>query len=177
LRRLGSAISYGIRVAGAAGLALVAFALALGCSSEPEGASTQPALDALTEPQRQQLDAFVDHVRASYQDGNHQAIRDLIDSSRMPASLERFNSQGSIPMGPREVTAIHIESMYAKEGPLLHWEERDFVYNVEPLGRLVIEMSDVSVGPVSVNVVFGTRDGEFRLAGLEPLGPTTTGAP
>ncbi len=150
-------------------IALAALCLVLACSTEIEGVSTQRTLDALSSAEKTELDDFVKQIRHAHETGNHQWVRDLSDTSRMPPPLVRLNNHGSIPKGPREVTSIRIEPMQLKDGVLLRYEGLDYVYNVEPLGRLVIEINDVSIGVVSIEVTFGRRDGEFRLAGLEPL--------
>lgn len=151
--------------------------LLLACSTKSEGEWTQSALDDLSEVEQAELDDFVRRIRAAYEAGDHATIRDLSDTSQMPPPLARLNNRGSIPKGPREVTAIRIEPIQLKEGPLLRYEEHDYVYNVESLGRLVVEMNDVSIGPVSTQVIFGRKNGRFRLAALEPIGTTSPADP
>ena len=88
----------------------------------------------------------------------------------MPDHLVLFTRMRLLPKGPMAVVDIRLEPMEVKDGPPVEIEGVMYELNVAPVGTLVVEMDDVSIGTLRKKMIVGTVDGEYRLAGMRPRG-------
>ncbi len=145
--------------------ALFAFVVlvALGCESGPE----PDPLAALGESERHRLDSFIAEIRGGFERGDARAVERLINDRGVPDYFAKFARVRFLPKGPMKVLGTRVEPIRGKGGSL-EVGDTTFEFNVDPLGFLVIDMDDVSVGNVNVRMAIGTMDGQLYIAGWKP---------
>jgi hypothetical protein len=131
------------------------------------GRETSSRLESLSSSERASLDEFVAAVRGGFERGDSRAVESLIELDGVPDFIANLTASRALPKGPMKVTEVRVEPVSLAEGPLLVLEGVEYGFNVDPVGTLVIEMDDVSIGATRVELIFGTRDGAYRLAALE----------
>ncbi|MBW2273554.1 MAG: hypothetical protein JRG96_09805 [Deltaproteobacteria bacterium] len=156
-----------LRILAAPGLA-VALGLALACTEAADPTATAPDGRALLLGSDPGLDAFVAELRRAMETGDALSMDALFNWQDMPEHLVLFTRMRLLPKGPMEIVDIRLEPMREGEEPSVELEGVSYELNVRPVGTLVVEMDDVSVGALSKKMIVGTLDGEFRLAGMRP---------
>ena len=149
-------------------LALLAVALSPGCSDSAGPRAVAPSGDVLGSGADPELDTFVAKLRRGIEEGDALSVDALFNWEEMPRHLVLFTRMRLLPKGPMVVTAIRLEPMEEEGGPEIELEGVTYELNVDPLGTLVVEMDDVSIGPVSKRMIVGSVGGEYRLAGMRP---------
>jgi hypothetical protein len=74
-----------------------------------------------------------------------------------------------LPKGPTPIVGHRIIPYSMPEGPIFTLGDVQYELTVTPLGKLVFEVDDVSIGKMEVGFVIGQRDGVFRIAGYESI--------
>jgi hypothetical protein len=154
------------------GLLLAAMGVlhALACTESAQTPSRIPAEAGLGADADPKLLAFVAELRRAIEAGDTLAVDRLANWEKTPDHLVYFIRRRILPKGPITVEDIQLEPMERDEGPVIEFEGVTYELNVVPVGTLVIELRDVSVGALSQKMIIGTRDGEYRLAGMRPQG-------
>ncbi len=150
----------------ALGLAAALLLAGCGACSEPEPAD--PAAE-LSDSERQELDAFVETIREAYAAGNRAAVSALINRDGMPDFLETITSTRYSPKGPTRVSSARIVPLEGASEMVVRLRGVDYGLNVDPLGMLVLELDDVSIGRMKAEIIVGRSEGRFQLAGLKPI--------
>ena len=133
------------------------------CTPEPE----DPSL-SLSQSDRTALAAFIAELSEVYSRGDSRGVEALIegDSDDRVVGLAR---KRVLPKGPSKIVGHRIVPYANPEGPLFRFEGVEYEHTIEPLGKLILEVEDVSIGPVQVGFVVGQRDGVFRIAGMQSI--------
>lgn len=153
------------RLAWASGL--LAFAL-LGCDDDGSRTPADPTAHFLP-AEREQLASFVSEIRRAYEMGNAAAVEALINPEGTPEFLMQLTRRKALPKGPMKVVDVRVEERRRDSIRVVTLDGVDYGFNVEPIGALVIEMEDVSIGEVRVDLIIGEKDGALYIAGLRPL--------
>ena len=125
-------------------------------------------VDALSAAERVELDAFIESIRVAYVDGNGPAVAAMISREGMPEFLEAIMRARYVPKGPSKVVSTRVEPLEGASEMVVELREVEYRLNVDPLGVLVLELDDVSIGKLEVEMIFGRSGGRFQLAGLKP---------
>jgi hypothetical protein len=149
-------------------LGLAAALLIVACTACSEGAPPDPTAE-LSDPERRELDAFIETIREAYTQGNYPAVSALINRKGMPDFLEAIMSTRYSPKGPTKVLSARIDPLEDAGEMVVRLRGVDYRLNVDPLGMLVLELDDVSIGIMKTEIIIGRSDGRFQLAGLKPI--------
>jgi hypothetical protein len=133
------------------------------CSPEP----TDPSL-SLSEPDQVALSRFVDDLREVYSRGDARGVEAFIaeDFEHRVIDLARRHI---LPKGPTKILGYQIIPYSAPKGPVFTLSGVDYELTVEPLGKLIFDVEDVSIGKMQIGFVVGRRDGLFRIAGYQSV--------
>lgn len=140
----------------------------LGCGDYSSGSYEDPTT-SLSAAERERLTAFVEEVRRGYETGNVRAIESLIQREGMPENMMQMTRRHALPKGPMKVLDVRVEARPQHVDRIVRLAGVDYEFNVDPLGAIVIEMDDVSIGPTQVDLIIGRKNGSFFIAGLKPL--------
>lgn len=151
-------------------LAALGVAMALACADSAAPPSQAPGDAAVRLGSEPELDAFVAELRRAIEAGDALSVDALFNWTEMPDHLVLFTRMRLLPKGPMVVVGIRFEPLEQSGGPLVELEGVTYELNVVPVGTLVVEMDDVSVGALSKKMIVGTVNGEYRLAGMRPKG-------
>jgi hypothetical protein len=149
-------------------LGLAAVLLLAGCAACSEGDPADP-LAELSDSERQELDAFIETIREAYTAGNRPAVSALINRDGMPDFLEAITSTRYSPKGPTKVVSARVEPLEGATEMVVRLRGVDYGLNVDPVGMLVLELDDVSIGKMTAEIIVGRSDGRYQLAGLKPI--------
>jgi hypothetical protein len=142
--------------------------LILGCGDERNASGEAPSA-SLDDAERARLTAFVEEIRRAYEAGDARAVEARINREGTPDFFTQMTRRKSLPKGPMKVLDARVESRERRSPMVVRFGDVDYGFNVDPLGALVIEMDDVSIGRVKVELIIGRKGGRFFIAGLEPL--------
>ena len=135
----------------------------LACGSD----LVDPSL-SLSQPDRERLAEFVTVLRDVYSRGDARGVEALIakDFEHPVLDLARRHI---LPKGPTKILGYRIVPHEANGEVVFSLAGVDYGLTVEPLGTLVFDVEDVSVGEMEVAFVIGERDGAFRSAGFQKI--------
>jgi len=123
----------------------------------------------LTAEERTAFETFADALRRAYEQGNDPAVEAMIEQRGMPPFVAGATRLRYVPKGPSRVVDQYVKPLRLNDDFEVMLGGVKYGLNVEPLGVLVFEIDDVSIGRRRAELVVGKSDGVFRLAGLEPV--------
>ncbi len=132
-------------------------------SSEPEDPSR-----SLAESDRVALERFIGELREVYSRGDPRAVEAMIANDAEHRVID-LAKKHILPKGPTHIVAHRIIPYEVPDGPIFSLEGVGYELTVEPLGKLVFEVEDVSIGEIEIGFVVGKKDGMFRIAGYQPM--------
>ncbi len=142
--------------------------LVSGCDGPWRAKGPDPTA-SLSSAERVRLDSFIGEIRRAYEMGNSAAVEAHINREGTPDFLVKMTRRQSMPKGPMKVLDARVESRIDDSTRILTFDEVDYGFNVDPIGVLLIEMDDVSIGKIQVDLIIGRKNEEFFIAGLRPL--------
>jgi hypothetical protein len=147
-------------------LLLLISALSLsGCA--PEDSDSDP-VQSLSAPDRLGLEEFIGQLSETYSRGDYRGVESLIAGGTDHRVIELARKH-ILPKGPTRIVAHRIEPYPVPEGPVFTLDGVDYELTVEPVGKLIFDVHDVSIGMTEVGMLIGKKDGVFRIAGYRPI--------
>lgn len=145
-------------------LVIVAALAGAGCGD----AERPDPVAALPQAERARVDAFIAEIRSGFERGDGPAVAKLINDEGMPDFFKKYTRVRFLPKGPTRVVGTRVEALRTEAGSIDLGGTR-YGLNVDPLGALILELDDVSVGRMEVKMTIGTHAGEYYIAGWKAL--------